>query len=173
MIKRLFILSATWTDTRAIRSNSITSNSNSGRVFITELNTILSIIIQFIITSNNGLFVFRILRSLRVLRISRYSKQSQFLFIVIKDSFLKQLCLFIIWIIFVIIFATFGFQLFSGKMNFENKIPDENFDNIFNSILLIVQLFTSDSWANTEISCVRVKGISYVIILIVFSKYNL
>ncbi|ORX40354.1 hypothetical protein BCR36DRAFT_416962 [Piromyces finnis] len=75
--------------------------------------------------------------------------------------------MFFIWIIFVIIFATFGFQLFSGKMNFEDGIPDENFDNIFNSILSIVQLFTTVSWKNIENACVRARGIAFVIIPII------
>ncbi|ORX42317.1 hypothetical protein BCR36DRAFT_257256, partial [Piromyces finnis] len=152
---------------KLIMLNPIGYVKQSGYNIIDCIFTILSVIDQFIIASNNGLFVFRILRSLRVLRISKFSKQLQFLFVVVKDSFLKQLCLFIIWIIFVIIFATFGFQLFSGKMNFEDGIPDENFDNIFNSILSIVQLFTTVSWKNIENACVRARGIAFVIIPII------
>ncbi|ORY52206.1 hypothetical protein LY90DRAFT_670478 [Neocallimastix californiae] len=131
--------------------------------------TILSIIDQFVIPEEQGLFIFRILRSLRVLRVSKYSKQFQYLFEVIKDSFLHLMCLIIIWIISVVIFATFGFQLFKGSMDFDDGIPDENFENIWNSILSIIQLFTMENWNNIEVSCVRATTESYVLVPIIIS----
>jgi len=127
--------------------------------------TILSVLDQFVIPSEQGFFIFRILRSLRVLRVSKYSKQFQYLFEVIKDSSLQLLCLIIIWGMSILIFATFGFQLFKGTMNdFDEGVPDENFDTLGNSILSIVQLFTMENWNNIEISVVHAKGIGYVII---------
>jgi len=132
--------------------------------------TILSIIDQFVIPEEQGLFIFRILRSLRVLRVSKYSKQFQYLFEVIKDSFLHLMCLIIIWIISVVIFATFGFQLFKGSMDFDDGIPDENFENIWNSILSIIQLFTMENWNNIEVSCVRATTESYVLVPIIICK---
>jgi len=127
--------------------------------------TILSVLDQFVIPSEQGFFIFRILRSLRVLRVSKYSKQFQYLFEVIKDSSLQLLCLIIIWGMSILIFATFGFQLFKGTMNdFDEGVPDENFDTLGNSILSIVQLFTMENWNNIEVSVVHAKGIGYVII---------
>jgi len=132
--------------------------------------TILSILDQFVIPSEQGFFIFRILRSLRVLRVSKYSSQFQRLFEVFKDSSLHLLSLIIIWFMSVLIFATFGFQLFSGTMNFEDGVPDENFDSIGNSILSIIQLFTMENWNNIEISVVHAKGIGYVLIPIIICK---
>jgi hypothetical protein len=131
--------------------------------------TILSVIDQFIIPSEQGFFIFRILRSLRVLRVSKYSKQFQYLFEVIKDSSLQLLCLIIIWFMSVLIFATFGYQLFKGKMDFEDGIPDENFENFSNSILSIIQLFTMENWNNIEVSCVHALGEPYVLVPIIIS----
>ncbi|ORX45220.1 hypothetical protein BCR36DRAFT_585826 [Piromyces finnis] len=132
--------------------------------------TILSFLDQFVIPSEQGFFIFRILRSLRVLRVSKYSKQFQYLFEVIKDSSLHLLSLIIIWLMSVIIFATFGFQLFAGSMNdFEEGVPDENFDNIGNSILSVIQLFTMENWNNIEVSVVHAKGIIYVLIPIIIA----
>ncbi|ORX82612.1 hypothetical protein BCR32DRAFT_267543 [Anaeromyces robustus] len=131
--------------------------------------TILSVLDQFVIPSEQGFFIFRILRSLRVLRVSKYSKQFQYLFEVIKDSFKDIISLIIIWLMSVIIFATFGYQLFSGTMNFEEGVPDENFDTFTNSILSIIQLFTMENWNNIEASCVHARGIQYVLIPIIIS----
>ncbi|OUM68172.1 hypothetical protein PIROE2DRAFT_58245 [Piromyces sp. E2] len=131
--------------------------------------TILSVLDQFVIPAEQGFFIFRILRSLRVLRVSKYSKNFQYLFEVIKDSFLYLLSLIIIWLMSIIIFATFGFQLFSGTMNFEDGVPDENFDNIGNSILSVIQLFTMENWNNIEASVVHARGIGYVLVPIVIS----
>jgi len=132
--------------------------------------TILSVLDQFVIPSEQGFFIFRILRSLRVLRVSKYSKQFQYLFEVIKDSALHLLSLIIIWLMSIIIFATFGFQLFSGTMNFDEGVPDENFENIGNSILSVIQLFTMENWNNIEASVVHAKGIKYVFIPIIICK---
>ena len=92
-----------------------------------------------------GFRTLRIFRALRVLRVTKLFKAVSFILVIVKvisHSISSFFYIAFLLVLFIVIYALMGIQLFQNKLNFENRRSRSNFDSVFQAILSIFQVLT-------------------------------
>ncbi|ORX61128.1 hypothetical protein BCR36DRAFT_408104 [Piromyces finnis] len=122
---------------------------------------------ELLAQSDNGIAVFRVLRTFRVLRLTKFLPQLSNLISVFCDSAKPLVSLFTIWGLSIIGFSLFAVQFFEGGMNFSNNKPQNNFENFFYSFLSVIQLYTVENWDSIKTNVAESKNIYATIIPVI------
>jgi len=122
---------------------------------------------ELLVQDDNGVAVFRVLRTFRVLRLTKFLPQLSNLIAVFCDSAKPLLSLFTIWSLSVISFSLFAVQFFEGGMNFSNNKPRNNFENFFYSFLSVIQLYTVENWDSIKTNVAESKNIYATVIPVI------
>jgi len=125
---------------------------------------ILSLIELFLLSGNSALSafrtirIFRTFRVLRVARIFRYLRSMSMILRVIGRTISQFIYLAMLLLLFTLIFALIGMQIFGGRFNFEEGKPRANFDTFFNAFLSVFQLMTIENWHLIMYNGIRAAG---------------
>lgn len=103
--------------------------------------------------------IFRIFKALRLTRILKSLKFIVVIVTVIAETVEQYLYIAILLLLFMLIYALLGVQIYMGTMYVNGQVPRTNFDSITSSFLTLLQLLTFESWVdiitllyNTEVS---------------------
>lgn len=79
--------------------------------------------------SNSAISAFRTVRILRVARLFRYMEYMSYLIKVIASAISKSVYLALLLLLFTMIFALLGMQIFGGRFDFHDGRPRGHFDS--------------------------------------------
>jgi voltage-dependent calcium channel R type alpha-1E len=96
--------------------------------------------------SNSAISAFRTIRILRVARLFRYMEYMSYLIKVITSVISKSVYLALLLLLFTMIFALLGMQIFGGKFDFEDGRPRGHFDSFHWAFVTIFQVLTLENW---------------------------
>lgn len=121
--------------------------------------------------------VFRIFRVLRVARLFRYLNYMRTLLLAIEKSVANMLNMGLLILLFLVVAALFGMQLFGGKFDFPDGKPRENYDNFHYAFLTSFQLLTMENWFSVLYSGMRTNlsyfAAIYFVIWVFFGNFVL
>ena len=141
--------------------------------------------------TNSIISVFKILRILRLFKLVRKWQNFQIVVASLKETIVRMVDYSIIFIMFVYIYALFGYQIFNNKLKFNvltNEFTDDNriainnyynFDNFGESVLSVFQVIIGDNWSKFYFDCIRSSqvdpaiGIFYYISLVLLGRITL
>lgn len=125
---------------------------------------ILSLIELFLLSGNSALSafrtirIFRTFRVLRVARIFRYLQSMSMILRVIGRTISQFIYLAMLLLLFTLIFALIGMQIFGGTFDFEEGKPRANFDSFLEAYLSVFQLMTVEGWNLIMYDGIRAVG---------------
>lgn len=121
--------------------------------------------------------VFRIFRVFRVARLFRYMNYMRTLLIAVEKSVANMLNMGLLILLFLVVAALFGMQLFGGKFDFPDGKPRANFDNFHYAFLTSFQLLTMENWFSVLYSGMRTNlnyfAAIYFVIWVFFGNFVL
>eukprot|EP00163_Fabomonas_tropica_P029147 TRINITY_DN6158_c0_g1_i1.p1 TRINITY_DN6158_c0_g1~~TRINITY_DN6158_c0_g1_i1.p1 ORF type:complete len:1884 (+),score=375.64 TRINITY_DN6158_c0_g1_i1:93-5654(+) len=113
---------------------------------------VLFSVIEYALFGGGWVTIFRALRLLRVFKLARtWDSLRNLLEIVLESMGLLSNCA-LLMLLFLVIYAVIGMQLFGGQFNFPDNPPDEpvvprsNFDTFFWSLVVVFQIMTGENW---------------------------
>ena len=125
-----------------------------------SLNLLLSIINDSIPPYFN-VSLMRMLRALKILRKLKTFNKFNRIFNVFLNSIPEVLNLALIYILIVFIYAVIGMNVFS-LLKPQTYINNTwNFNNFFNSIILLIRITSGDGWSNIMYECARIRTNSF------------
>jgi hypothetical protein len=83
---------------------------------------------------------------MRVARLFRYMSQMAMIMAVISRSMSKFVYLAMLLLLFILIFALIGMQLFGGNFDFVEGRPRGNFDSFNSSFVTVFQILSMENW---------------------------
>lgn len=106
--------------------------------------------IELAFLSGNSSFTafrtFRIFRVLRVARLFRYMHSMAAILQVLSSSISNFIYLALLLLLFTLIFALLGMQIFGGKFDFEEGSPRANFDQFNIAFVTVFQVLSLENW---------------------------
>ena len=90
--------------------------------------------------------IFRTFRVLRVAKLLRHMKSMNVIISVLSKSISSFIYLALLLLLFIIIFALLGMQIFGGKFNFPEGQPRGNFDSFHSAFVTIFQILSLENW---------------------------
>lgn len=127
----------------------------------------------------SALRALRILRVFRVLRVTRILRSLKFITVivtVITETVEQYLYVAIMLLLFLLIYALLGMQLYGGKLPQKIILPRANFDTFTNSFLTVLQLVTFENWTdhivllyNTSVS--KIITLLFIISWLILGNY--
>lgn len=121
--------------------------------------------------------ILRVFRVIRVARLLRYLQSMSLILGVIKASLSKFIYLAILLLLFIVIYALLGMQVFGGNFNFPNGKPRAHFDTFNNAFITIFQVLSIENWNeilyNTMRSSAGVPGVVLLISWIILGNFVL
>jgi hypothetical protein len=123
------------------------------------------------VTGGSAVSAFRALRILRifkVLRLTRILRSLKFILViitVITETVEQYLYVAIMLLLFLLIYALLGMQIYGGKLPPQNIIPRANYDTFISSFLTVLQLVTFENWTD-HIVLLYNSGVSKAITLV-------
>jgi hypothetical protein len=106
-------------------------------------------------TALRALRIFRAFRVLRVARLFRHMQSMGEIMRVISSTISGVTYLAMLLLLFTVIFALIGMQVFGGKFDFPEGRPRANFDTFFSSFVTVFQILTMENWPDILISGMR------------------
>ena len=106
----------------------------------------------------NAIRIFRAFRVLRVARLLRWMPYMQKIMLKIAESASKFMYLGMLLLLFLIIYALFGMQLFGGKFATMANADRANYDNFNFAFLATFQILTTENWHNVLHNGMRAVG---------------
>lgn len=109
-------------------------------------------IIELVFLSGSGLSalralrVFRAFRAFRVARLFRTMNYMQVIMQKLSESFSNFMYVGLLLLLFIVVFALLGMQLFGGQFDFPEGRPRSNYDNFHYAFLTTFQLLTEENW---------------------------
>lgn len=121
--------------------------------------------------------VLRIFRVMRVTRLFRYLTYMRVLLGSIEKSIANLLNMGLLILLFLVVAALFGMQLFGGKFDFADGKPRAHYDNFHYAILTSFQLLTMENWFSVLYSGMRTNlsyfAAVYFVIWVFFGNFVL
>jgi hypothetical protein len=121
----------------------------------------------------------RILRVFRVLRVTRILRSLKFITViitVITETVEQYFFIAIMLLLFLLIYALLGMQIYSGLLSPNLVLPRANYDTFSNSFLTVLQLVTFENWTdhivllyNTPVS--KAITLAYIISWLIIGNY--
>lgn len=93
----------------------------------------------------------RILRVFKVLRLTRILRSLKFISVIITiitETVEQYLYIAIMLVLFLLIYALLGMQIYGGKLAAEIVMPRANYDTFINAFLTVLQLVTFENWTD-------------------------
>lgn len=153
------------------------------RLHLFDLSIVVFSLIELMLTGSKTVFsafrAIRILKTFRVLRVARLFRYLQPLARILKvigTSVSKIIYLALLLLLFIIIFALVGMEIFGGKFNFEEGHSRANFDTFYNAFITVFQILTMENWQIVLYDGMRAVGDAaclYFILWIFIGNYIL
>ena len=105
--------------------------------------------------------VIRLIRTFRVLRVARLLRtlrSMQTIIEVIGKTIGSFAYIGLLLLIFILIYALFGMQLYGGRFNFPDGTPRQNFNSFNKAFLSIFQILTMENWQDLLYSSMRAQN---------------
>ncbi len=153
------------------------------RLHLFDSSIVIFSLIELMLTGSKTVFsafrAIRILKTFRVLRVARLFRYLQPLARILKvigASISKIIYLALLLLLFIVIFALVGMEIFGGKFNFEEGNSRSNFDTFYNSFITVFQILTMENWQIVLYDGMRAVGNAaclYFILWIFIGNYIL
>jgi hypothetical protein len=114
----------------------------------------------------------RILRVFRVLRVTRILRSLKFIIViitVITETVEQYLYIAIMLLLFLLIYALLGMQLYGGKLPAQIILPRANFDTFTNAFLTVLQLVTFENWTDHVVLLYNTTVSSWITLIFIVS----
>ena len=122
-----------------------------------------------------GLSVLRCFRLLRVLKLLRFSNSLRALLKVVIMSIHDLFYFFLVFALFVFVFAVLGMQLYRGNMEaVDGSLPRMHFENLGWAVVTVFQVVTAENWNLIMYDGIRGTGYTaalYFITLFICGNY--
>eukprot|EP01062_Namystynia_karyoxenos_P015967 TRINITY_DN1582_c0_g3_i1.p1 TRINITY_DN1582_c0_g3~~TRINITY_DN1582_c0_g3_i1.p1 ORF type:complete len:2340 (+),score=847.86 TRINITY_DN1582_c0_g3_i1:111-7130(+) len=151
------------------------------RFNILDGSVVLVSLVEFALSGNSSVSVFRALRLLRVFKLLKNFPELRYLVVVILQAVSDTGYLNLIILLYLFSTALLGMQLFGGKFEFEEDcadgllgkcwaeqckdgfgpcdagVPRSTFDNFYWSMITVFQVLTRDDWVNVMWNAMRAQ----------------
>lgn len=112
--------------------------------------------------------IFRTFRVLRIARLFRYLEYMTKLLSIVGKSVFISLNLALILLIFTLVFALLGMQLFGGRFDFAEGRPRAHFDDFHWAFVTIFQILSLEDWNSVLYDAMRSTGPASALFFIVW-----